>query len=222
MRDIEEYTAARISRTVPRPSKEDVSVSSFVQEQRKKKEAIDRLRQLDKKSLQSLNSPLPTPGKAPARIPPPVLQRAPAPPAVRTSSPDISLASLTMGKKSEGSEMPSTPASSPPPSPSQPLNLFDMTKLKQDSDSSSSTARPAAKKTPAKRVVRQQVPLSTRDDDDDDDDDNLMRSGAPGLTVADALKQQRKSGGGSGSGGKKNISADDKAKQWGIDMSKFQ
>ena len=50
----------------------------------------------------------------------------------------------------------------------------------------------------------------------------MMRSGAPGLTVADALKQQRKEGGGSSkSGGKKDLSADDKAKQWGIDMSKF-
>lgn len=73
--------------------------------------------------------------------------------------------------------------------------------------------------------MRQQLPLSASSfssDNDDDDDDDLMRSGAPGLTVADALKQQRKGKGGSTSGEKKDESADEKAKKWGIDMRKFQ
>jgi len=68
--------------------------------------------------------------------------------------------------------------------------------------------------------------LSTRsilgdEDDEDDDGDDMMRSGAPGLTVADALKQQRKGKGGSAPVGKEDASADEKAKKWGIDMSKF-
>lgn len=241
VRDIEALSAARVSRTVPRKSNEDVSVSAFVLEQRKKKEEIDRLRKLDQQSLKSLNSPLPSPGKPPVGISPSPYRAldnlqprpsspAPAPvPSPASSSPDLSLSSLTMAKKSE-SNVP-TPANPPPspPAPSQRLNLFEMTKLKEGDDSSS--ARPAVKKNPpAKRVVRQQVPLSTRssfgdDDDEDDDEEDLMRSGAPGLTVADALKQQRKKkgggGGGSGPGGK-NLSAEEKAKAWGIDMSKFK
>ncbi|KAL9185333.1 hypothetical protein ACHAXT_003110 [Thalassiosira profunda] len=236
-RDIEEYTAARLSRTVPRKSKEDASVSAFVREQQKKKQEIDRMRKLDEESLRQLNSPLPSPGKMkravgvqpkiqravgvqpqiptpPPRIPPPP---APVPAPAQTSSPDISLASLTMAKGKEDSGAPST--APPAPAPTQPLNLFEMTKLKE----SDAPSNPAPKKKPAKRVVRQQVPISAIDDDDDEEDDeDLMRSGAPGLTVADALKQQRKSGGGdSSAGGKKNLDADAKAKQWGIDMSKF-
>jgi hypothetical protein len=48
-----------------------------------------------------------------------------------------------------------------------------------------------------------------------------MRSGAPGLTVADALMKQRKKGGGGSADGKQGLSAEEKAKQWGIDMSRF-
>merc|ERR1719416_36328 len=121
----------------------------------------------------------------------------------------------------------SAPVSPPPapPAPAPRLNLLEMTRLKPGTGSSASPSAErttAKRKPPAKRVVRQQLPLSTRsilgDSDDEDDEDNMMRSGAPGLTVADALKQQRKEGGGSSkSGGKKDLSADDKAKQWGID-----
>jgi len=218
VRDIEIQSAARASRTVATPSNDDVSVSSFVRQQQRKKEEIDRLRKLDKQSLKSLNSPLPIPGRAQA-----VLSPSPVP-ARRPSSPDLSLASLTMAKKGAN---PSVPEASPPPS--QRLNLFEMTKFKQDSGSSSSPASSstASRPTPAakKRPVRQQLPLSTRSilgDGDDNEDDDLMRSGAPGLTVADALRQQRKSKGGNTPGGNEDISADDKAKKWGIDMSKFK
>jgi len=229
VRDIETQSAARVSRTVPQPSKEDVSVSSFVWEQQRKKEEIDRLRKLDEQSLRALNSPLPSPSKAPVGIPPPATMYrappAPAPaPARSSSAPDLSLASLTMAKKRESSAPPPSPPPPAPASSSQRLNLFEMTRLKKESDSPSAASSTASnRKKPVKRAVRQQVPLSSQyGDDDDDDDDDLMRSGAPGLTVADALKQQRKNGGGSKSpGGKKDVSADQKAKQWGIDMSKF-
>jgi hypothetical protein len=77
--------------------------------------------------------------------------------------------------------------------------------------------------TPAKRIVRQQAIIRDADDDDDDDDDETFsRSSAPGLTVADALKNRRRDGdGGSTESGKTTLSAEDKAKQWGIDMSRF-
>ena len=94
------------------------------------------------------------------------------------------------------------PVSSSPPSPAQqqqPLN------------------------TPVKRIVRQQAIIrDAEDDDDDDDDETFSRSSAPGLTVADALKNRRRDGdGGSTESGKTTLSAEDKAKQWGIDMSRF-
>lgn len=227
--DIEIQSVARASRIVPAPSNDDNSVSSFVQEQRKKNEEIERLRQLDRQSLKSLNSPLPSPGRAPVSMPPsPVVQ---APRSSQRPSPDLSLASLTMAKKREDPSSTSKSVYPSPSPPSQRLNLFDMTKLKQGPDStpstsSSTTSRLNANQRPAKRAVRQQLPLSTRsfisDDEDDDDDDDLMRSGAPGLTVADALKQQRKEKGGNAAGAKESESADEKAKKWGIDMSKFK
>ena len=231
VRDIEATSAAQISRTVVPPPSErgDASVSAFVLEQRRKNEEIDRLRRIERESLKSLNSPLPSPGRpavgmppSPYRAPPPV----PVPAAASArSSPSLSLADLTMAKKDRdgGGGTPSLP---PAPSSPQPLNLFDMAKLKQDSGTSNSNVN--AKKPSAKRTVRQQLPLSTQailgDGEDDEDDDNLMRSGAPGLTVADALKQQRKESGSRPKPppvAKKNIDADSKAKQWGIDMGKF-
>jgi len=221
VRDIEAQSAARISNTVPRKPKEDASVSAFVREQQKKKEEIDRLRKLDEESLKSLNSPLPSPGRPPVGISPSPYQAldniptppppAPVPVVKSSAAPDLSLASLTMSKKSESAPEPTV--SSPSPAPAERLNLFEMTKLKDDAAS-----RPAVKKSspPKKRIVRQQVLL----DDDDEEDDDSMLSGAPGLTIADALKKERKKGGGSGPGGK-DMSANDKAKAWGIDMSKF-
>ena len=238
VRDIEEQSAARVSRTVPRKSTGDASVSAFVREQQQKKEEIDRMRKRDEETLKSLNSPLPSPGKTNSMRPvglspepyraldsitptPPPPPPAPVPVAKSSSTPDLSLASLTMAKKSESTPPPIPSPPSPTPS-SQRLNLFEMTKLKDDSQT---TKQPPPRKNPPpakKRVVRQKVPLFN-DDDDDDDDDDTMLSGAPGLTVADALKQQRNNGGGGGTspGANKNLSADEKAKAWGIDISKF-
>ena len=236
VRDNAGVSVAQATRAVPQNSTQAVSASSFVKEQQARKAEIDRLRKLDEQSLKSLNSPLPAPGRMnrqvglkpqiPQRsVPPPT--PAPRPKTVRpsspASSPDLSLASLTMAKKKE--DNPATAMPVPPPAPAQSLNLFEMTKLKKDEPPSTvASKRPPAQKQQRKRVVRQQLPLSSREiiGDDDIDDDDLIRSSAPGLTVADALKAQRKRGGESSTGGaKKDLSADDKAKQWGIDMSKF-
>ncbi len=273
MRDIEIVTAAKVSRTVPKPSNEDVSASSFIAEQRRKKEEIDRLRKFDTDQLKAMNSPLPSPGKMkrqPAVTPKmvgqvsPTMYRAPpiAPATTATPkspapspTPGLDLASLTMAKnKSQSNDVqppppPSPPprldlasltmaktsnqanVATPPPSPSAPVDLslasLTMAKNKKDSTSSPPSRNAPAVKKPAKRVVRQQVPIKSYDDDDEEDDDDLMRSGAPGMSIADALKQQRKSGNGGDTGkasrgnGGKNLNADAKAKQWGIDMSKF-
>ena len=213
------------------------NVSPFVREQRNKNREIARMRELDAQSLRSLNSPLPAPGRRPPPAPAPAPPSgAPARPPARSSS-DLSLASLTMARKNAGG---GGPAPAPAPARSVPkpnveaaprLNLFEMTKLKQNrAPSAAATPGPTGGAGQRRPAVRQRLPSSTSsyladdDEDDDDDSDNLMRSGAPGLTVADALKQKRKSGGGSkGAAGRaKNLSADDKAKMWGIDINKFK
>ena len=130
MRDIEVQAAARVSRTVPKPSNEDVSASSFIEEQRRKKAEIDRLRNFDVEQLKSMNSPLPSPGKMKRQpmVRPKVGQVSPtmyrAPPMAPATgapkvpspapSPGLDLASLTMAKnKNQGSAAPPPPA---PPS----------------------------------------------------------------------------------------------------------
>lgn len=179
-------------------------MSAFVLEQRRKKEEIDRLAEVQQQRLKMLNSPLTPPKKQPVRMtvpgPSPVAAKTPAPrptPAASSPTPELSLSSLTMKKSAQ-------------PPPQTNINI---------------SSAPAAKK-PLKRAVRQQLPISSQssnnDDDDEEDDGNLMKKGGAGLTVADALKQQKKDGAGSKSPGGKNIDANDRAKQWGIDMSKFK
>ena len=116
--------------------------------------------------------------------------------------------------RDQGTAPPSPSSSTAPPR----LDLASLTMAKKNQGNA------GAVKKPVKRVVRQRVQIADHYDDDDDDDDDLMRS-APGMSIADAMKQQRKSGGGSsgnkpssGGGGK---DADTRAKQWGIDISKF-
>ncbi len=259
-------SAARVSRTVPKPSKDDVSVSSFVQEQRRKKEELDRLARSQAQQLKALNSPLPSPSKrpigvAPNRPPTPVSQTpTPTPMPKRTPAPsDLSLASLTM-KKSSGNDstqaVPASAKSTPNPSDrlslaeltklktentkeqqhvstasqsSERLNLFEMTKLKKEPNlpaDSRKSVKSRAVSTTAKRPVRQQLPITGGENEDDEDDDFMRSGAASGMTIADYRKTQKSDGesssSSSGSSGKKNLSANDRAKQWGIDMSKFK
>lgn len=224
MRDIEVQAAARVSRTVPKPSNEDVSASSFIAEQRMKKDEIDRLRKFDVEQLKAMNSPLPAPGKmkrqpsvkpkigqvSPTmyRAPPVAPSTTPKPPAP-APTPGLDLASLTMAKSSVAPPPPSPPTSSAPPR----LDLASLTMAK-------GTQKTGTAKKPVKRVVRQQIQLPDYDDDEDDDDD--LMSAAPGMSIADAMKQQRKSGGSDTASKPSNGGdADARAKAWGIDMSKF-
>ena len=262
VRDTEGQAAARISRTVPQASDEDVPSSSFIAEQRRKKEEIDRMRRFDEEQLKSMNSPLPSPGRMKrqpmvkpkvGQVSPTMYRAPPMEPAARAPrspspapAPGLDLASLTMAKSKQGSgAVPPPPA--PPNSSSPPrLDLASLTMAKpRDQGSVAPPPSPAsssspprldlasltmakksqntgAVKRPVKRVVRQRVPIADDYDDDDEDDDNLM-SAAPGMSIAEAMKQQRggSSGNKSSGGGGKNLNADDRAKQWGIDMSKF-
>lgn len=172
-------------------------MSAFVQEQRKKKEELDKLAEVQRQQLKMLNSPL-----SPAvPRPPPAVAKPPITKSTPTSSPDLSLSSLTMKKSSQSP--PSKESTSPRTIPASNLA--------------------SAARTAVKRPVRQQLPITRQDDDDDEEDDeNLMKKGGAGLTVADALKQRKDGGGDKSSGGKKALNADDRAKQWGIDMSKFK
>eukprot|EP00956_Cyclotella_meneghiniana_P013299 scaffold19153_cov52-Cyclotella_meneghiniana.AAC.1 len=228
-RDIIDESAARVSHTVKPTAKGDASVSAFVMEQRRKKEEIDKLAEIQQQRLKMLNSPLTPPKKQPVRMTVPVPPPAPRPaPATSSSStPELSLSSLTMKKDAQSS--PNPPATAPPAasssSPALSLSSLTMKKNTQTTNIQDNSAS-AARKRPLKKTVRQQLPISSQfDDDDEEDDDNLMNKGGAGLTVADALKQQQKDGGGGSkksSGGGKKIDANDRAKQWGIDMSKFK
>ncbi|KAL3776649.1 hypothetical protein HJC23_001895 [Cyclotella cryptica] len=206
-RDIIDESVAKVSRTVVKPSAGDVSASAFVQEQRKKKEELDRLAEVQRQRLKMLNSPLSTQHNAPTRSstprPLPSVKTPPVRPTpkVSPSSRDMTLSSLTMKKNTQPSQVKDTIT----PKPSM-------------SDSAMSPA-----KRPLKKPVRQQLPITRQYDNDDEDDDNLMKGGGPGLTVADALNQQRNDGGGDKSSeSKKALNAEDRAKQWGIDMSRFK
>lgn len=206
-RDIIDESVAKVSRTVVKPSTSDVSVSSFVQKQRKKKEELDRLAEVQRQRLKMLNSPLGTQQNAPVGLatprPPPSVKTLPARPTpkVSPSSRDLTLSSLTMKKSSQ----PTPPKESSAPKPP------------------TSDSVPSPEKRTLKKPVRQQLPLTRRYDNDDEDDDNMMKGGGSGLTVADALNQQKKDGGSDkSSGSKKALNADDRAKQWGIDMSRFK
>eukprot|EP00804_Cyclotella_cryptica_P002429 CCRYP_004120-RB/>CCRYP_004120-RB protein AED:0.01 eAED:0.01 QI:1685/1/1/1/0.5/0.33/3/1371/273 len=206
-RDIIDESVAKVSRTVVKPSAGDVSASAFVQEQRKKKEELDRLAEVQRQRLKMLNSPLSTQHNAPTRSstprPLPSVKTPPVRPTpkVSPSSRDMTLSSLTMKKNTQPSQSKDTIT----PKPSM-------------SDSAMSPA-----KRPLKKPVRQQLPITRQYDNDDEDDDNLMKGGGSGLTVADALNQQRNDGGGDKSSeSKKALNAEDRAKQWGIDMSRFK
>lgn len=219
-RDIIDESAARVSHTM-KPPKGDASVSAFVMEQRKKKEEIDKLAEIQQQRLKMLNSPLTPPKKQPVRMTVPVPPPAPRPAPVASSSmPELSLSSLTMKKDAPP---PSSPATAPAASPSSPaLSLSSLTMKKSTQTTNTRDSPPAAKR-PPKKAVRQQLPISSQFDDDDEEDGNLMNRSGAGLTVADALKQQTKDGGGGKSAGSnKKIDANDRAKQWGIDMSKFK
>jgi hypothetical protein len=86
-----------------------------------------------------------------------------------------------------------------------------------------SDSAPSPAKRPIKKPVRQQLPITRHYENEDEDDDNLMRKGGSGLTVADALNQQKEDGGSDKSSVRtKALNADDRAKQWGIDMSRFK
>ncbi len=132
---------------MPKPSNEDVSAASFIAEQRRKKEEIDRLRKFDVEQLKSMNSPLPSPGKMKrqpsvkpkiGQVSPTMYRAPPLAPATTTPRPPapapaqgLDLASLTMAKnKNQGSVAPPPPS---PPSSSAPprLDLASLTMAKK-------------------------------------------------------------------------------------------
>ena len=133
--DIVEESAAKVSNTVPQPRKKDVSVNSFVNEQKQKKEALDQLMAEQKARLASLNSPLPNlPKKVPKvtssqpkkpYVPPPF-----PPKSVPAAAPGLSLSELTMKRpaSTQSQESSSTPTpATPSPGPAPGLSIAELT-----------------------------------------------------------------------------------------------
>ena len=154
--DIVEESVARVSNTVPQPRKKDMSVNSFVTEQKLKKEALDQLMAEQNARLASLNSPLPnlikkTPkvtSSQPKRpyVPPPfppksVPAQSPGP------APGLSIAELTMNRSTSTQSSPgvSTPLPTPTtrsPGPAPGLSIAELTMNR------SSTQSPTRSNTP--------------------------------------------------------------------------
>ena len=223
--DIVEESVARVSNTVPQPRKKDMSVNSFVTEQKLKKEALDQLMAEQNARLASLNSPLPnlikkTPkvtSSQPKRpyVPPPfppksVPAQSPGP------APGLSIAELTMNRTSKPNPAASIPA--PPSSaPSPRLSLAEMTMLKKPSSSGKVAPKPAPVR---QRAVRQPIPNAEEDEEDDDFSAYARGGDNKNLSIKDIMAQQEKQEG-KAKPVVNNKSAKDKSKMWGIDMDRF-
>jgi hypothetical protein len=238
-----EQSAARSSRTVAQPRAADVSSNSFVEQQEKKKAALDEFMKTQNERLASLNSPLPFLGKKipkdepqkpakPQGIMPSLnltdltmkkdtsaennVAPAPAPaPAAADPFPRLNLAELTMAKKPA--------ASAPGPAEVKMPSLAEMTMLKKTQTGGAPPSTPkrstpsAAEPSSAPRPIRQDIPINNDDDDEDDFFEYSRNGGNSGMSLRDIMSKET----GSSSSGGKSDSAKNQSKMWGIDIDKF-
>ena len=126
--EITEKSSAYVSNTVPQNRDVDVSSNAFVEQQEKKKAALDAFMKEQKDRLASLNSPLPfLPNNPKVQSKPKQTDAKSKPPAV---IPSLNLADLTMKKNNSPTESPK-PVPSPSPAPVPRLNLADLTMAKK-------------------------------------------------------------------------------------------
>ncbi len=195
------------------------TTSSFVEEQEKKRQELDKILQLQREQLKSLNSPLPSPTKAAVSNTKPVIKTSSA--TRIPTTPNLSLSELTMKSKPKPEPADNIQEiATPTPSPTARLSLTQMTMLKRDDDKpkvDTKSVKQEAKPTPApRRIVRQKVPLPGANEDDDFMEYARGSENAK-MSIKDIMAKQNSDK--SDSGGKKN--AKNKSKMWGIDMDKL-
>jgi len=240
-----EQSAARTSHTVAQPIAADVSSNAFVEQQEKKKAALDEFMKTQNERLASLNSPLPFLGKKTPKVEPqgpakpqgimPSLNLtdltmkkdtsagnnvAPVPAPATASSdpfPRLNLAELTMAKK------PAASARAPAPGEVKMPSLAEMTMLKKTQTGGAPPSTPkrnapsAAEPPSAPRPIRQNIPINNDDDDEDDFFEYSRNGGNSGMSLKDIMSKET----GSSSSGGKSDSARLQSKMWGIDIDKF-
>lgn len=173
---------------------------------------LDELRKQQQARLASLNSPLPSPTKLPLSSEPAFSRTTPlSSPLSKESfqrSPTVSASS----PKIATSEPIENVAKSSTPSESPRLNLFEMTKRRDSSESPSSTSASN------QANIRQKIDFIDDEDDDGEEDDEFFqftRNGRnSGMSIKDIMgsKSEEKS---------KDDSAKAKSKMWGIDIDRF-
>mmetsp|Transcript_4368 Transcript_4368/g.8397 ORF Transcript_4368/g.8397 Transcript_4368/m.8397 type:complete len:761 (+) Transcript_4368:76-2358(+) len=135
----------------------------------------------------------------------------------------LSLADLTMAKRSENG---STPQESTTDEPQIKIpSLAEMTMLKKTQNDgvppSTPTRRPApANPSSSSRPIRQSIPMSNDDDEDDDFFTYSRNGGNSGMSIKEIMSRQSGNSSDSSSTSKSDA-AKQQSKMWGIDIDKF-
>ena len=219
-----EENKSNVSRILPLNEKKantsyGSTTSSFVEEQERKRQELEKVLQLQREQLKSLNSPLPSPTKATVSNTNPVMKTSST--TKIPTTPNLSLSELTMKSKPKPDPTDNVQEiTAPTPAPAPRLSLTQMTMLKREDDKpkvDTKSVKQETKSTPApRRIVRQKVPLP--DGDEDDDFMEYARgSDNAKMSIKDIMAKQNADK--SDSGSKKNEK--NKSKMWGIDMDKL-
>ena len=219
-----EENKSNVSRILPLNEKKantsyGSTTSSFVEEQERKRQELEKVLQLQREQLKSLNSPLPSPTKATVSNTNPVMKTSST--TKIPTTPNLSLSELTMKSKPKPDPTDDVQEiTAPTPAPAPRLSLTQMTMLKREDDKpkvDTKSVKQETKSTPApRRIVRQKVPLP--DGDEDDDFMEYARgSDNAKMSIKDIMAKQNADK--SDSGSKKNEK--NKSKMWGIDMDKL-
>ncbi len=219
-----------------------MSANAFVEQQEKKKAALDEFMKGQKDRLASLNSPLPFLPKVPK------VNSKPKPKAPDAVIPSLNLADLTMKKSKTPSEKPVTPPPTTVAAATPRLNLMDLTMTKKPKESQPPVPPSAAESSPrlslaemtmlkkpqaggttpqsipvttkssGNKPIRQSIP--TRNDKEDDDDFFEYSRGGDnsGMSIKDIMAREN---GSDSSGNTKTDAAKAQSKMWGIDIDKF-
>lgn len=244
-----ERAAAMASHTVPQPRSPDVSAESFVEEQEKKKNALNELRKSQSDRLASLNSPLPSIGQNQKVESKPNQSTEPKKPV--GIMPSLNLGNLMMNKQQKDdvkstqestdsatktdseprlnladltmAKKPVTPKRepvAPPETDTKIPSLADMTMLKNNQTKKVQSPPPASAPS-GSSPIRQSIPIALEDDEEEDDFFEYTRNGGnSGLSIKDIMARQ-----GADASADDTTSKSDAAKQqskmWGIDIDKF-